>query len=42
MRQCYGMAKSFRDEEQKWQMRKDDESDDGKEEERPKDAQPAF
>ena len=42
MRQCYGMAKAFRDEEQKQQTRKDDESDDGKGEERPKDARPAF
>ena len=38
MWQCYGMAKALRDEQQKWQTRKDDESDDGKEEERPKDA----
>ena len=36
------MAKAFHDEEQKWQRRKDDESDDGKGEERPKDAQPTF
>ena len=42
MWQCYGMAKAFRDEQQKRQMRKDDESDDGKEEERPKDARLAF
>jgi len=36
------MAKAFCDEQQKWQTRKDDESDDGKEEERPKDARLAF
>ena len=36
------MAKAFRDKEQKWQTRKDDESDDGKGEERPKDARPTF
>ena len=42
MRQCYGMAKAFRDEEKKRQTRKDDESDDGKEEEHPKDARHAF
>ena len=42
MRQCHGMAKAFRDEEKKWQTRKDDESDDDKEEERPKDARLAF
>ena len=39
--QCYGMAKAFRDEQQKRQMRKDDESDDGKEEQS-KDARLAF
>jgi len=38
MRQCYGMAKAFHDEEQKWQWHKDNESDDDKGEERPKDA----
>ena len=37
MRQCYGMAKAYYDEEQKWQRCKDNESDDGKGEERPKD-----
>ena len=42
MRQCYGMAKAFREEQQKRQTCKDDESDDGKEEERPKDARLAF
>ena len=42
MWQCYGMAKALRDEQQKWQTRKDDESDDGEEEECPKDAQLAF
>ena len=36
------MAKAFHDEEQKWQWRKDDESDDGKGEEHPKDARPIF
>ena len=36
------MAKAFRDEEQKRQMCKDDESDDDKGEERPKDARLAF
>ena len=41
MRQCYGMAKAFRHEEKKRQTRKDDESDDGKEE-RTKDTRHAF
>ena len=36
------MAKANRDEQQKRQTRKDDESDDGKEEEHPKDARLAF
>ena len=36
------MAKAFHDEQQKWQTCKDDESDDDKEEEHPKDAQLAF
>ena len=42
MRQCYGMTKAFRDEEQKRQTHKDNKSDDGKGEERPKDARPTF
>ena len=42
MRQCYGMAKAFCDEEQKRQRHKNNESDDGKGTEHPKDAQPAF
>ena len=42
MRQCYGMTKAFCDEEKKRQTRKDDESDNGKGEEHPKDARPAF
>ena len=38
MWQCYGMAKAFRDEEQKRQWHKDNELDDGKGEEHPKDS----
>ena len=36
------MAKAFSDEEQKWQRCKDDESNDNKGEERPKDTRPSF
>ena len=36
------MAKAFCDEEKKRQTHKDDESDDDKGKERPKDARPAF
>ena len=42
MQQCHGMAKPFHDEEQKRQRHEDNESDDGRGEECPKYAQPAF
>jgi hypothetical protein len=42
MGECKGLNKAFREEDRKRPRQKDDEADDGQEEDRGKDARPAY